>query len=410
MSFDLNTAFGQLRALLNEPFWNGPLREAFWTLVERAHRTNPEGYSDQWLPYIQSFPHHLQQSPKILTTVEELEDAASMLPHASWGFAPADVEQLYMLQSSTHASSVVDLRVRGLELIGADLYNILETPGFKQLTSLDLSHNSIGDEDMLAFKEFPLLSLNTLKLDGLTLEHEGLTMLANVPGLSALKSLSLCCFGVEALALKCVFNSPHFTLEQLFLINDDEDLVVEVADAPKSAFLKSLTLHGGSMGPEGVQTLVSSPHLTGLEFIDLCENAIEDEGVQLLMASPSMRQLKHLLLEDNDMGVEGVEAIASSTQMASMHTLDLTFNRFGDEGVEALLAGSIPESLRTLCLEFCDLTDVSAHAFADDPRLKHLLTMDIAEGNDELGSEGCAALHHSKHLHDTLRDMFASFE
>jgi uncharacterized protein (TIGR02996 family) len=103
-----------------------------------------------------------------------------------------------------------------------------------------------------------------------------------------------------------------------------------LAACPFLARLASLKVGGfsGRIGDDGIRTLVASPHLAGLSFLDL---------------------------SDNDQSAEGMRAIAESPHLASLTALDLSLDLYahksaGDEGAIALAGSSFLANLRELWL------------------------------------------------------------
>jgi uncharacterized protein (TIGR02996 family) len=178
-------------------------------------------------------------------------------------------------------------------------------------------------------------------------------------------------------------------------------------------------LGGGPIGAEGVRTLVSSPHLTKLETLDLSANGIGtegaralaesdalpaltdldlsgdrysrttnpvgDAGVALLAASPRLAGLRRLAVGSNGIGPAGAAVLAASPHLRGLVQLDLTNNPLLGEGARALAAGSLPR-LVTLNLNFCRVETTGALALLTSDSLPQLADLDLSAGQFDLAA------------------------
>jgi uncharacterized protein (TIGR02996 family) len=142
-------------------------------------------------------------------------------------------------------------------------------------------------------------------------------------------------------------------------------VVDELARCPALARLRSLRLNYGHLGPEGVRTFLSSPHLTGLTELDLGNNKLGIRGGFVLAErAPNLPSLSMLALDDNGLRDAGVTALASSPLLGQLTWLNL---------------------------EAADLTPAGARALAESPHATGLVLLHLSR-NERVGLEGARAL------------------
>jgi uncharacterized protein (TIGR02996 family) len=149
-------------------------------------------------------------------------------------------------------------QVRILDLSGNELGDsgFADVGSFSNLRSLDFSSNRIGYGGVAALARSPaIIGLETLLLRG------------NMPGVS------------RALAESTLLRE-HGILSNLDLtacgLGDAE--VIDLASARWAQRLRKLHLGYNNIGQEGVEALVSSPLLTGLDKLDLSGNSLSPEA------------------------------------------------------------------------------------------------------------------------------------
>src|SRR5262249_33390409 len=87
----------------------------------------------------------------------------------------------------------------------------------------------------------------------------------------------------------------------------------------------------------------------------------------------------------------GAHALATSPHLAGLEALDLTRNHVGAVGIRALAEPHAFPKLRQLRLGHCGVPDASLADLAGSPLLAHLEHLDL-QGNRECGDAGLAAL------------------
>lgn len=128
----IQDSFGVLRSLMQQDLLTKSQREQLFILMRNAWLDDPELYRCQWVTYLSHFAHHFIEPLAVLSDVKALEQASAFAPFAcfsaNWGYkSMGDEDALTMAQS----------------------------PLMSQLTSLDLSGNSIGAAGAAAFTESP---------------------------------------------------------------------------------------------------------------------------------------------------------------------------------------------------------------------------------------------------------------
>jgi uncharacterized protein (TIGR02996 family) len=206
--------------------------------------------------------------------------------------------------------------------------------------------------------------------------------------------------------------------------------VTALTACPYLARLLSLALgnypvRGAPIGDDGVRALVGSPHLAGLQALDLSGNALTVEGARAIAESPHLASLHSLTLAGNphnpaynQIGSAGAIALAGSAHLAALAELVLSGNRLDSAAVAALAASPHRKRLTRLDLNENPIDTAGAQALAAAPRLAGLTHLGV--GHTRIGAEGVRALFTSRHLRgldsvdlsdcgadrDTLRGIF----
>jgi uncharacterized protein (TIGR02996 family) len=152
-------------------------------------------------------------------------------------------------------------------------------------------------------------------------------------------------------------------------------------------------LGSDSIGNQGVQTLVASPHLAKLEALDLSENRLTAPAVQALAASPHLANLKSLNLaadlytdRDRMLGDEGAAALAASPHLAGLRELNLSHSRIGPKGAEALAKSKHLRNLARLDLSWNRIGGKGGLALARSPSLANLTTLNVRHTGLDTGA------------------------
>ncbi len=221
------------------------------------------------------------------------------------------------------------------------------------------------------------------------------------------------------------------------------ELAREVAAAPTLAGLRSLGVHASVTGEaaryfepgpgslvlddEGAALLAASPHLAGLERLDLAGNRLTAASLPVL--ARGFPRLRALALAENQLPADGLAEAFGELALGSLELLDLSGNTLGPREAAALAGNRALGALRELELErchlgakgtaaFCEalarggalalsalrrlrlernsLGDAGALAVAGCARLGEL--RELEAGHNRIGQKGAAALASSPHL------------
>jgi uncharacterized protein (TIGR02996 family) len=131
----------------------------------------------------------------------------------------------------------------------------------------------------------------------------------------------------------------HLTPLRHLAVSPGRNVTAQLARLPPVfARLRTLDLHGNSLGDDGARALASSANLSGLTGLTLSGNRIGNAGVQALAASTAFPRLAVLVLSGNDIENAGAQALAGSASLAGLASLEIDANPIGGEGREVLRA------------------------------------------------------------------------
>jgi len=211
-----------------------------------------------------------------------------------------------------------------LHQAGDDPSVLAACPLLEQVTYLDLSENSLGDDGLVAFLESPYLGhLQCLNLASNGILPGGIQALVMARSLRSLLNLDLSYNRIGILGAR------------------------ELAAWPALAGVGFLNLSATFIRDLGLQAIAESPYLTRLEELRADQEeeiglgnapwqpGVGDEGVAALARSQFATTLRRLSLRHNDVGDAGARQLVSPC-IFSFEFLDLHNNHIGPEGVNAL--------------------------------------------------------------------------
>ncbi|MEZ6057213.1 MAG: hypothetical protein R3C01_10970 [Planctomycetaceae bacterium] len=306
--------------------------------------------------------------PQILKTAREADALLDRAADEAWTeLAIAGPEYLFFdytgipANRSFYARKLPDLTHRqkwpplkrlvlvgfGLDAAGA----IAIAEHLRQLTSLDLSENSIGEAGAVAIAEH-LHQLTSLNLGGNSINEAGAVAIAQ--HLHQLTSLDLGSNSVGDEGAVAIVQNLH-QLTSLDLGSNSISDAGAVAIARHLYKLTSLSLDGNSIRDAGAVAIAQ--HLHQLTSLNLRFNSIDDVAAATI--AQHLHQLTSLLLAWNSIGDAGAVAIAQAIRdgrLPNLETLDLRSNRLAVD--EAVLGTRSPERIAEAILSGQALDDV----------------------------------------------------
>jgi len=196
---NLDDAFATLRSLLNARTWTTTNRRTLWELIDEVSTHHPRVYLEQWLPYIEGFPHHFIEPLVGFDDLDELIQTAQRAPGIPLSLytrgATADDALLRRIAATPESAQIASL-----ELVGRysrDPY----------LRSVSLSLDALEE----LFESPHLTNLVNLKLRGAGITDAGCDLIASSPQLAGLKRLDLSLNEVGLAGSRALSSSEHLT-------------------------------------------------------------------------------------------------------------------------------------------------------------------------------------------------------
>lgn len=311
LEVEMEEEFAELRALMNAP-WEEGARATLWWLAMRASQHAPQVYRDQWVPYMEGFPHAFDAPLREVTTHAELAEAHALLPMATFSLRVShDTRDVSMeaLFGSPHAAALGALEWRAD--LGAQGARLLAGARMPRLRSLRLTYCDVGADGAAFLARAPWLpGLGSLRIWGNHLGDEGLGALLQGLVVSSLTELGL---GWNQLGVE----SAH-----------------TLTAWPGLSGLERLALDRNKLGDAGVRILCSA--LEGMTFLDLGDNGLTAEGARTIAEASGLSSLETLDLWGNDIGVDGAKALASSPHFGRLTKLVVDRDVIGVAGAAAI--------------------------------------------------------------------------
>ena len=296
-------------------------------------------------------------------------------------------------------------------------------PVWRFLFSSDLGAKQLS----LLLRSKHLHGIGALDLASDGIDTAGIRLMGRADALSQLTVLDLSSNRYDALGLEAVVSLPSFArLRTLKLcsVNSPSDLA-SWPRVSRDPGLQSLAVHGhvgdqgadavarcqwlsslrhldiAWVGPRGLGSLASSPHLDRLQTLDLNGSPLGDAGLKILSRSRGLAGLEHLTMYGIGAGDKGLEALGRWPGLNRLKTLILTDNmfrgnQFTGKGIAALARSPYLEHLETLVLARDNLGDEAAVALAEAPSLSRLVVLSLT--TNEIGDRGVEALAGSSML------------
>ncbi len=308
-----------------------------------------------------------------------------------WGFRRGFVEELTLsaddlLAGAADLAYPGHLRTLHLSDVGSDLDRVLSVPVLRQVRTLGLYGNRIGDTGAAALAQSPHLA----QLEALDLSENGLTDLG-VRALLArpwpnLRTLDLrggaAITGRSAAFLARARGLPALATLDLSDNRIDGPGVGALAQSRSLRALADLRVIGNPCGDVAARLLAGSPLLARSTTLDLSRTQTTSVGVRALVADRHLRAIRVLKLAGNRIDSDGLVALAAS-DLPNLRELDLSENLIDDEGAFALAASPVLKGLLRLNLENNLLTTAGVGAVGHSPLRNWRMVLELS-GNDYL--------------------------
>jgi uncharacterized protein (TIGR02996 family) len=275
-----------------------------------------------------------------------------------------------------------------------------EGSGFRRGFAADVCCQSpalIAGGESLA--RLPVERLRIERLEG------GHAALAACPSLAHFRRLSLVCSGIDVAELAALLASPHLP-ELTEVALGPASLGVRgaglLAGCERLRRLTNLDVGSCRFTDRGVRMLLGSPYLRCLEKVNLSGGSLTDEGAMLLAAHEPARQWKELEAGYNGFTRPGVEALLASPNLRGLESLGLCSIIFAqghwlaDPIVEAVASLGLPPRLRRLDLHSSHFSSAAFVSLAARPALAGLEALNL--GVSEIDRRAAQALADSPHL------------
>lgn len=273
----------------------------------------------------------------------------------------------------------LDLSGRGLD--DGDVAELAGNPAFGSIVRLELAHNQIGPEGVVALCASPYLTkLRALGLADNRIGSTGAEHLAASALAARLQSLDLASNGIGSRGAEALAASELRAAELDLSGNDVQAAGAKaLAGSPVAAALQVLRLQDNRLGSDGVTALAVSHTLTNLRALSVADNGIGPAGAAALALSPNLSSLHELSLARNTLGLQGLELLLSSGRFAALENLDVSSNDIGAQGAMALASSPFARRLKSLDLSDNGLGDAGLAALLGAPYLSALRSLNVAQ-------------------------------
>jgi hypothetical protein len=261
--------------------------------------------------------------------------------HCSLG--PAHAQQL---ADCPHLSNVQHLDLMYNQIGALGLSSLAQSPYLSKLQKLDIRHNMVGIGGITALIEAPwFANLTHLNVEHNELKIEGLKVLLEAPNLGALQELDISYNGLKSPTGKLIAGCTKLAgLKKLVLKYNDIKTGASALAKAKFQQLQHLDFGANEIGDKGVVALMRAPWIQSLEVLEIEGNyhkpLISDVGAQAIAAAPLSR-LRVLNLEKNVIEGPGLQALVGSPNLSGLQELILGWNSLSAASLENL-AKTIP--------------------------------------------------------------------
>lgn len=150
--------------------------------------------------------------------------------------------------------------------------------------------------------------------------------------------------------------------------------VAALAECEHLVRVRDLGLCGADLGNGGLNVLLRSPYLTGVESLDLSFNGLDDSAARQLARTGAMPRLRELRLNDNGrLTADGLAVLAESSGLAGLELLDVSANDIGPAGVAAVCGSPYLSDLTAFAVHSNPIGDTGAAALTGSDLLRRML-------------------------------------
>lgn len=143
------------------------------------------------------------------------------------------------------------------------------------------------------------------------------------------------------------------------------DLWLKGQPVPQLAFARSLVWQDAKMNAAQAQRLAAFEPWQLLASLELANNTLRDMGIDALTAPGTFPQLRRLVLRQNQIGWIGMNDLVESELLSGLEELDLSINHVGDAWSARLLRSGRLGQLRSLDLSWTMASTEAAEALGE---------------------------------------------
>ena len=337
-----------------------------------------------------------------------------------------------LIQLLDHSMPLTSLVLKRMELSKRGAHALVSSETVRDLTSLNLNNNWIGDDAVAALSQSSSLSsLNQLRLFRCNMETPGMLFLCQSSNLANLRWLDFRDNPVGEKGIAALTDAiflPKFERFDLDVSRLDGatfqswngacfpslnylstgltfETVAQLeqllsARLPNLQYLSLGVLMSDGESPATMLANVSTaPELARL---DLHSTALSPKGARALMHAPWMGAIRHLKLSTCSIGKHGVKLLAEAENLTRLRTLELMSDRtITVQAARDILSGEHLPSLRQLSLRGCPVGDEGLRLISKAPLLSQLTDLDL--GTAGLSRRGLVEFLNSAQLRDGFR-------
>ncbi len=264
-------------------------------------------------------------------------------------------------------------------------------PAWPKLEALDLNHCRIGDGQARHMAQWELPNLHTLNLADNTLTASGMLAFLQDDRWSNLKTFLVGSDTPVFSGGQNMGTATHLNFGNTHMTGEALGTLASVSNTPD---IQHMDLSHNQIGNPGLCAFAQSPHFPALERLDLSHNAVGHAGLLELLRSPHFPKLHTLQASHNK--ITALSKLLKEPRLSQILHLELANNRLKDTGARAL--GKCPHlgALTHLDLSQTQMTSGGLASLLSNPALARLETLRL--NNNAIDDDGMAALAAVQHL------------